>query len=89
MNEPKQPKYAMGQMVRAAVDLYNDGSFPDRPVDELLVGSGEAGEVVRVGWREDTGEPLYLVDFASGVAVGCWEAEIGRTTPAHAGSSPA
>jgi nitrogen fixation protein NifZ len=45
------PQYAWGQCVQAARDLYNDGSYPDQPLDALLVRSGEAGEVVQTrGW---------------------------------------
>ncbi len=38
--ETRQPKYAWGQRVCAAIDLVNDGSYPDVPVDALLVPAG-------------------------------------------------
>ena len=28
---PAAPKYQWGQRVRALIDLYNDGSYPDQP----------------------------------------------------------
>ena len=47
MSGPGPGKYEWGQRVRAAADLFNDGSFPDQPVDALLVRAGDAGEIVQ------------------------------------------
>lgn len=75
MNDIPMPKYDWGQPVRATVDLYNDGSFPDAGEDDLLVAEGGPGEVVQVGQHVDSGTVLYMVDF--GVCVlGCTEDEI-------------
>ena len=77
MIEPRPPKYAWGQPVIAAVDLYNDGSHPDVPEDQLLVVAGGPGEIVQVGHHAEANLPIYMVDF--GVAViGCLEEEIAR-----------
>ncbi len=74
--EPGQPKYQWGQRVCAACDLVNDGSYPDRPADELLVNAGASGEVVRVGTVSESGAPVYLVEFAENLVVGCFEEEL-------------
>ena len=42
MNPHEEPKFQWGQRVSAASDLYNDGSFPDSPADELLVKAGHS-----------------------------------------------
>ena len=61
--------------MRAAVDLYNDGSVPEAGEDQLLVVAGGPGEIVQVGHHEEADVPLDLVDF--GVAVlGCLEEEL-------------
>ena len=61
--------------MRAAVDLYNDGSVPEAGEDQLLVVAGGPGEIVQVGHHEEADVPIYLVDF--GVAVlGCLEEEL-------------
>lgn len=73
--DPQAARYQWGQTVRAAIDLYNDGSFPDAPEDALLIAAGGPGEVVQVGHQADAGRPVYMVDF--GVAVlGCLEEEL-------------
>ena len=76
MIEPAVPKYQWGQRVRASLDLYNDGSFPDWPAQALLVRSGDRGEIVQVGTHTDTNTPVYLVEFAENRVVGCLEGEI-------------
>ncbi len=73
--EPREPKYTWGAKVVALVDLFNDGTFPDRPEGELLVPLGGWGEVVNVGHHEETNMPIYLVDF-DGLVLGCTEEEI-------------
>jgi nitrogen fixation protein NifZ len=74
---PLPPKFQWGQRVRAAADLYNDGSYPDQPTDALLAKSGDMGEIVNIGTIEETKRPLYLVEFeASRYVVGCLEEEL-------------
>ncbi|OPF96200.1 hypothetical protein I8G32_04780 [Rhodopseudomonas palustris] len=71
-----EPRYQWGQRVRAEIDLFNDGSFPDQPDDALLVKSGDAGEIVRIGLHTETNRPVYLVEFAEHRVIGCLEDEI-------------
>lgn len=79
MEYSRTPKYQWGQQVVAGIDLYNDGSYPEREEDELLVARGARGEVVQVGQHEESGIPVYMVEFPDGSVVGCLEEEI---TPA-------
>ncbi len=37
MIEAREPKYQWGQPVVAAIDLYNDGSLPDAPQEDILL----------------------------------------------------
>jgi nitrogen fixation protein NifZ len=74
--EPREPRYQWGQRVRAACNLVNDGSYPERSTDELLVDAGAVGEIVRVGMHKESGTPIYLVEFSSGLVVGCLEEEL-------------
>ena len=76
MIEPRMPKYQLGQPVLAVSDLYNDGSFPEKDGDVLLVKGGSRGEIVQVGSHEESGTPVYLVEFQEGFVVGCFEEEI-------------
>lgn len=76
MTDPRTPKYEWGQRVVATADLRNDGSYPDREAEALLVARGTAGEVVQVGMHVDTDTPVYLVEFPGGCVVGCLEQEI-------------
>jgi nitrogen fixation protein NifZ len=76
MPEPRLPKYQWGQRVRAAVDLMNDGSFPNAPADGRLVAVGDTGEIVQVGRHTDANLPIYLVEFGERLVVGCLEEEI-------------
>jgi nitrogen fixation protein NifZ len=76
MTEPVVPKFQWGQRVQALLDLFNDGSFPDFPAEELLVKQGDAGEIVNVGTHVDSNTPVYMVEFAPGRVVGCMEQEI-------------
>ena len=73
--EPRQPKYPWGLEVRAAVDLYNDGSLPDIDEDQLLISAGGPGEIVQIGHHAEANLPLYMVDFGLCV-LGCLEEEI-------------
>jgi nitrogen fixation protein NifZ len=79
MIEPREAKYQWGQRITAMVDLFNDGSYPDREPEALLVGTGTQGEIVNVGYHEELNLPVYLVEFQVGGVVGCLEEEI---TPA-------
>lgn len=76
MSEPRIHKFAWGQKVVAGIDLFNDGSHPERSVDVLLVERGTRGEVVQVGLHEDSNTPIYLVEFDGSCVVGCLEEEI-------------
>lgn len=76
MIEIRQAKYQWGQPVVAAIDLFNDGTYPDRDADALLVSSGTQGEIVNVGHHEELNLPVYLVEFPDGRVVGCLEEEI-------------
>lgn len=81
MAEPQVPKYQWGQVISCQTDLINDGSYPDVPVDATLVEQGTQGEIVNVGNIEETGAPIYLVEFRQkngqqGKVVGVLEEEI-------------
>ncbi len=68
--------YDWGMRVRATTDLVNDGSYPDRADDELLVKCGETGEIVNVGAHTETETVVYLVEFSPQLVVGCLQDEI-------------
>lgn len=72
----REPKFQWGQPVLAAIDLINDGSYPDCPAEEMLAPQGMQGEVVQVGSHVDTQIPVYLVEFPNGRVVGCLEEEL-------------
>ena len=76
MFEPRLPKYEWGQRVKALIDLYNDGSFPVAPEKGALVKLGDTGEIVQVGTHTEENMPIYLVEFAENLVVGCLEEEI-------------
>lgn len=78
MIDLRQPKYQWGQKVFAEVDLYNDGTYPDHDKDAVLVAAGSAGEIVNIGHHQDANVPIYLVEFTSGLVVGCLEEEISQ-----------
>lgn len=82
--ELRQPAYVWGQRVIALDDLVNDGSYPERPTDDLLAARGSVGEVVNIGHAPDLNEPVYLVQF-EGCVVGCLEIEL---VPAPLGLLP-
>lgn len=69
-------RYDWGQRVRAATDLVNDGSYPDRAKEELLVKTGDVGEIVNVGTHVETEMVIYLVEFSPQLVIGCLEEEI-------------
>jgi nitrogen fixation protein NifZ len=76
MIEPRIPRYQWGQRVKAMIDLFNDGSFPDTPADAMLVSVGDTGEIVQVGTQTEANLPIYLVEFGERLVVGCLEEEI-------------
>jgi len=76
MIEPRLPRYQWGQRVKAQVNLHNDGSFPDAPLEALLVNLGDVGEIVQVGTHTEANFPVYLVEFGERLVVGCLEEEI-------------
>ena len=76
MIEPREPRFQWGQRAIAALDLYNDGGYPDQPVAALLVRAGDAGEIVQVGTHTESSTPIYLVEFNARHVVGCLEEEI-------------
>lgn len=69
-------RYDWGQRVRATTDLVNDGSYPERAQDELLVKNGDLGEIVNIGTHVDTEIVIYLVEFSPQLVIGCLEEEI-------------
>ena len=75
MIEPREAQYRWGQKVVALADLLNDGTYPDRPDDAVLVEMGSEGEIVQVGHHEEANQPVYMVDF-DGQVIGCIEEEI-------------
>lgn len=75
MIEPRAPKYPWGLEVVAATDLYNDGSLPELPEDQLVIVAGGPGEIVQVGHHAEANMPVYMVDFGLAV-IGCLEHEI-------------
>lgn len=76
MIEPVQPKYQWGQRVRALIDLYNDGSYPDQPPNALLAKVGDVGEIVQIGTHMEENIAIYIVEFDETRVIGCLEEEI-------------
>lgn len=76
MLDIRQPIYQWGQPVVAAIDLVNDGSYPDMPAEALLVASGTRGEIVQTGMHQESNTPVYLVEFPGGKVIGCREEEL-------------
>jgi nitrogen fixation protein NifZ len=76
MIDRRVAKYEWGQQVRASVDLFNDGSYPGSAEGDLLVGSGDPGEIVNVGTHVESDTPIYLVEFPDSRVIGCLEEEI-------------
>lgn len=73
--EPRTALYGWGMRVIALDDLVNDGSYPERPLDDVLAVRGAVGEIVNVGHATEINEPIYLVEFGRCV-IGCLEDEI-------------
>jgi len=68
--------FRLGQRVRAAENLFNDGTYSEQTAHAMLVKRGEAGDVVGVTRNADTGARVYLVEFAFNQIVGCLEWEL-------------
>jgi nitrogen fixation protein NifZ len=69
-------RYDWGMRVRATVDLFNDGSHPEREPQALLVKAGDPGEIVQIGEHVETDTPIYIVEFGQNLVVGCLQDEI-------------
>jgi nitrogen fixation protein NifZ len=69
-------RFDWGHGVIAATDLINDGSYPDMATDALLAAAGDAGTVVQTGLHEESRTVIYMVEFASGRVVGCFDHEL-------------
>lgn len=76
MAEAQIAKYQWGQTISSQIDLINDGSLPEVAPEAVLVEKGTRGEVVNVGTVEETGVPVYLVEFTNGKVIGVLEDEI-------------
>lgn len=76
MPETRQPIYRIQQRVSCKVDLFNDGSHPEREPDALLVAAGTAGEIINVGRHVESSTPVYMVEFPGMMIVGCLEEEL-------------
>ena len=71
-----KPAFDFGQHVRVIRNVRNDGTFPGRPIGQLLLRRGATGYVRDVGsFLQD--EIIYSVDFIEyGYRVGCREQEL-------------
>lgn len=76
MLDIREPRFQWGQPVRTAVDLFNDGSYPEVAEAALLVACGSRGEIVQTGMHEESNTPVYMVEFPDGKVVGCLEPEL-------------
>ena len=71
-----------GDMVFAACHIYNDGSIPNIPQDQLLAEPGTRGVIIETGHLEESPErKIFLVRFEDkalnlGPATGCWAEEL-------------
>lgn len=76
MSEARQPVFRIQQRVSCSVDLFNDGSYPERELDALLAAAGTIGEIVNVGQHVESSTPVYMVEFPGLMIVGCLEEEL-------------
>jgi len=71
-----------GDVVYAAMDLYNDGGLEEVAEDALLAAEGTRGVLVRKGYlEEDERRSVFLVRFEDakrnlGEPVGCYAEEL-------------
>lgn len=84
------PRFELGDLVHAAIDLYNDpveetgaSAIPDVAPDALLAAAGTRGVVVNVGHPQAApDEEIYLVRFETGAdgnlgeLIGCLREEL-------------
>jgi nitrogen fixation protein NifZ len=70
------PRFDWGRRVRAAENLFNDGSYPEHSEGALLVREGEIGEIVQVGKHVESGTIVYMVEFDVDKVIGCFETEL-------------
>jgi nitrogen fixation protein NifZ len=76
MIDNREALYEWGQPVRAVIDLFNDGSYPDAEEGALLAAAGTLGEIVQIGHHAEANIPIYLVEFEGRRVLGCLEEEI-------------
>ena len=76
MFEIRQAIFHVQQRVSCNVDLFNDGSYPERAPDALLAEAGSVGEIVNVGHHVEGNTPIYMVEFPGMMLVGCLEEEL-------------
>ena len=85
-------QYAIGDMVFAAEDIFNDGGMPGIDDEEgLIVPAGMRGVVVHFGVAEaDESQEIYLVQFENGAdgslgaPVGCLPDELTQSVAVDA-----
>jgi nitrogen fixation protein NifZ len=85
-------QYAIGDMVYAAEDIFNDGGMPGvEEAEGLIAPLGARGVVVHFGVAElDKSKEIYLVQFESGPdkllgdPVGCLPDELTQIQPVPA-----
>ncbi len=74
--ETMNPRFEPGQRVRAAENLFNDGTYAEQLAHALLVRRGEAGDIVRVARKIDSGTVVYMVEFALNQVIACVDREL-------------
>ena len=85
-------QYAIGDMVFATEDIYNDGGMPGIDEEEgLIVPAGMRGVVIHFGVAEaDESKEIYLVQFENGAdgslgaPVGCLPDELTQSVAVDA-----
>lgn len=71
-----------GDIVYAAIDMYNDGGIENVELDTLLAPQGARGVIVRKGHLEENeNRSVFLVRFEDaeknlGLPIGCWAEEL-------------
>ena len=71
-----EERFEFGEAVRVIRNVRNDGTYPGKPVGELLIRRGSVGHVIEVGtFLQD--QIIYTVHFLSqGRMVGCRAEEL-------------
>lgn len=68
-------KFSIEDKVMTTKDLRNDGTFPGYDKGAVIIGRGEKGVVVDLGYfLQDI--QIYTVYFEKGMIVGCLEREL-------------